>query len=120
MKAIFAWPSRHVIRTGPRDRQGSLNVTSVAGRIMKRQKLCLLVAAFCCLSARPAVGCPACNIYNLLAECVRESTDIYVGEVVHPVDRYKAEVKVVKVLRGSYTTGSTVTSRVFVLRWQTG
>ncbi len=92
----------------------------IADGIMKRQTLLLFVIAFWCLPARQAVSCPHCNIHNLLAESVQESTDVFRGEVLRPVGRYRAEVKVLNVFRGTHEVGSTVTTRVFRLKWHVG
>lgn len=87
---------------------------------MKRTAIGLFVAAFACVSGERANACPYCNIYNRLAKEVQESTDVYLGEVLRPVGSYRAEVRVLKVLRGAYNVGSTVTSDVFRPRLQIG
>lgn len=95
-----------------------MRVVGSTEKIMKRKAWALFVAVFFCLSAQRAVACPCCNIHNLLGGSVHGSTDIYRGEVIRPIDRHRAEVRVIKVLRGTHEVGSTVTSNVF--RAETG
>ncbi len=75
--------------------------------------LAFFVFSFSCVLVQSAIGCPMCNIYNYLAENVRQASDVYVGEVVREVDSREAEVKVVRVFRGAHRAGSTVIREMF-------
>jgi hypothetical protein len=55
--------------------------------------------------AAPARGCPMCNMHNYLAFSVRSSSDIYVATVLKPVAENRAQLRVLRVLRGSARPG---------------
>jgi len=85
-----------------------------------RHVTAVVAMAIGALSTGRAVGCPHCNIHNLLADSVRSSTNIFHGQVLRQVDDWTAEVKVLKVLRGTHKVGSNVTNRMYKARAHVG
>lgn len=73
----------------------------------------LMAMALAVFRAERAVACPHCNIHNHLASSVQSSTNIFLGEVLRQVADGTAEIKVLKVLRGTHKVGSKVTSKMW-------
>jgi len=74
---------------------------------MKTQRL-VLVLAFGMIATVSARACPACNIYNYLAESVVGSSNIVVGKLGARLDNSRVKVEVRRVLRGAYQAGQVV------------
>ncbi|MCP4156800.1 MAG: hypothetical protein GY757_54305 [bacterium] len=84
------------------------------------RSMLIAIAVFMFFCAEQANACPACNIHNYLAKSVRNSTKIFHGKVIRQINKYKADVEVLKVLRGKVRVRSRVQCRMYNSKEYTG